>query len=91
VGRYCYSDRGYRHNAKQTYLGNRRFDYYEPLNDLVLAAVVTYGKGKIMAYGDTSAFHNTTFMNAHEYIANVFNYLTETEIKNTRPLPAVSL
>ncbi len=82
IGRYCYSDWGYKNNAKQAYLGNRRFDYYEPLNDQVLAAVVPYGKGKIMAYGDTSPFHNTTFMNAHKYIVNVFNYLTETEEKN---------
>ncbi len=76
IGKYCYSDQGYKNNAKQAYLGNRRFDYYERVNDVVLAAIAPYGKGEIMACGDTSAFHNTTFMTTHSFVVNVFNHLS---------------
>lgn len=75
VGKYCYSDWGYKNNAKNAFLGNRRFDYYEPLNDHVLAAYSRYGKGKVMAVGDTSSFHNTTFMVTNSFVSNVFRFL----------------
>lgn len=77
IGRYCYSDRGYKKNVKKAYLGNRRFDSYELQNDVVLAAWAPYGKGKIMACGDTSAFHNTTFMTTYPFVVNVFNVLAD--------------
>jgi len=77
VGRYCYADKGYAHNISQAYLGNRRFDYYERQNDVVLAACVRYGNGIIMACGDTSAFHNTTSMATWPFVANVCNVLAE--------------
>lgn len=79
IGRYCYSDWGYKDNVKQAYLGNRKFDYYEPLNDVVLAAYARYGKGKIMVCGDTSAFHNTTFMTTQAFVVNTFNVLSESQ------------
>ena len=75
VGKYCYSDWGYKNNKKNAYLGNRRFDYYEPLNDQVLAACSEFGRGKIMVCGDTSSFHNTTFMITHPFVFNTFRYL----------------
>ena len=87
TGKYCYSDLGYKHNVKKAYLGNRRFDYYERTGDIVLAALASYGKGRVMVCGDTSAFHNTTFMTTHPFIINVFKKLSEhhTE-KNLSPL-----
>ncbi len=77
MGKYCYSDWGYKNNAKNAFLGNRKFDYYEALNDHVLAAVTRYGDGKIMAVGDTSSFHNTTFMMTNKFVLNVFRYLSD--------------
>ncbi len=77
VGKYCYSDWGYKNNKKNAYLGNRKFDYYEPLNDQVLAAYSTYGKGKVMVCGDTSSFHNTTFMITHPFVFNTFKFLAD--------------
>jgi hypothetical protein len=76
IGKYCYSDRGYKDNVKKAYLGNRRFDYYEQLNDVVLAAYAQYGKGKVMVCGDTSAFHNTTFMTTYPFVVNTFDVLS---------------
>ncbi|MGR3220266.1 MAG: hypothetical protein ACUZ8H_10675 [Candidatus Anammoxibacter sp.] len=77
LGKYCYSDWGYKNNKKNAYLGNRKFDYYEPLNDQVLAAYSRYGKGKIMVCGDTSSFHNTTFMITHPFVFNTFKFLAD--------------
>ncbi len=77
IGKYCYSDWGYKHNKKKAYLGNRRFDYYERENDVVLAAAASYGRGKIMACGDTSAFHNTTFMETYPFVVNTFRLLAD--------------
>lgn len=76
IGKYCFSDWGYEHDVKNAYLGNRRFDYYEPLGDLVLAAYARYGKGQVLAFGDTSSFHNTTFMMTHDFVLNVFDLLS---------------
>ncbi len=75
VGKYCYSDKGYKNNPEKAYLGNRRFDSYERLNDNVLAAIVPYGKGRIMVCGDTSAYHNTVFMTTHYFIRHTMNVL----------------
>jgi len=80
VGKYCFSDWGYKNNKKKAYLGNRRFDYYERQNDVILAACAPYGKGKIMVCGDTSAFHNTTFMTTYPFVVNVFNYLSSANV-----------
>lgn len=75
IGKYCYSDKGYKDNPKKAFLGNRRFDSYERLNDNVLAAVVPYGKGKIMVCGDTSAYHNTVFMTTHRFVRHTMEVL----------------
>jgi len=88
VGRYCYADRGYAHNVSQAYLGNRRCDYYERQNDIVLAACVRYGAGLIMACGDTSAFHNTTFMTTCGFVVNVCSVLADRSDIKVRRLRA---
>lgn len=80
LGKYCYSDWGYKNNAKNAYLGNRRFDYYEPLNDHVLAAYSRYEDGKVMAVGDTSSYHNTTFMVTNSFVLNTFRYLSDNKL-----------
>lgn len=79
IGKYCYSDWGYKNNKKNAYLGNRKFDYYEHLNDQVLAAYARFGKGKIMVCGDTSSFHNTTFMITHPFVLNTFKFLANND------------
>ena len=76
-GKYCYSDRGYKHNKKKAVLGNRRLHYYERQNDVVLAAVARYGRGKVMACGETSACHNTTFLTTHPFVVHSFKLLSD--------------
>lgn len=76
VGKYCYSDPGDHENVKHAYLGNRRYEYGEPRGDLVLAAAVPWGRGEIIACGDTSAFHNTVLMTTHAFVRHCLQYLS---------------
>jgi hypothetical protein len=61
LGRYGFSDRGVRENVAGSFLGNYRYDAGERLGDVVLAATATHGAGRVVVWGDTSAFQNVSF------------------------------
>jgi hypothetical protein len=75
VGRYGFSDPGNPDNSRQGWLGNLKYDYGEPLGDLVLAAEVRHGQGKIVVFGDTSTFQTSALCVAHNLAARTFAYL----------------
>ncbi len=56
VGRYAFSDAGIRENVMGSFLGNYHYDPGEQLGDVALVATTTYGRGRIVVWGDTSAF-----------------------------------
>ncbi len=56
VGRYAFCDAGVRENVPGSFLGNYHYEPGEQLGDVVLAATVVYGRGRIVVWGDTSAF-----------------------------------
>ena len=56
IGRYGFSDAGVRENYVGSYLGNYSYDRGEKLGDVVLAATSTRGRGRVVVWGDTSAF-----------------------------------
>ncbi len=56
LGRYAFSDTGARENFVGSFLGNYHYDRGEQLGDVVLVATVTYGRGRVVVWGDTSAF-----------------------------------
>ena len=58
IGRYGWSDLGNINNAPG-YLGDRIYSTNEYTGDLVLAAERTYGRGKILVFGDTSFLQNS--------------------------------
>jgi hypothetical protein len=74
-GRDAYSDAGDWDNAQGAYLGNMAFDRQEIEGDLIVAAEATHGRGKVIAFGDTSPFQRSTVSLTHELVARVFNYL----------------
>jgi len=74
-GRDAYADAGNWDNAQGAYLGNMAFDRSEIEGDLLLAAEAPYGRGKVIAFGDTSPFQRTTVSLSHELMARIFNYL----------------
>ncbi|MFO0980836.1 MAG: hypothetical protein U1E76_03640 [Planctomycetota bacterium] len=76
TARFGFSDRGEPDNEMGSYLGNYRYDAGELLGDVTLVAMRTLGRGKVVVYGDTSAFQNSqlpkTFL---EHVAPLFLWL----------------
>jgi uncharacterized protein DUF4350 len=60
VGRYGFSDNGVRENVMGSFLGNYHYDKGERLGDVVLVATATYGRGRVVVWGDTSAFQGVS-------------------------------
>jgi hypothetical protein len=77
IGRCGYSDAGDPENAANGFLGNMRFERGERVGDLILAAESSYGKGKIIAFGDTSFLQNISIAYSYPLINNLFAYLAE--------------
>lgn len=80
TGKYGFADLGNANNSQNAYLGDRQYNRGEPLGDIVLAASVPYGKGKVLVFGDTSSFQNTALVTTHDFTRRVFDYLS-------RPVP----
>jgi len=75
-GRDAYADAGNWDNAQGAYLGNMAFDRQEIEGDLILAAEAPLGRGKVIAFGDTSPFQRSTVSLSHELVARVITYLS---------------
>lgn len=80
VGKYGYSDPGNPlAGGQRGYLGNLNYDFGEPLGDVVLCAAQHSGKGKVMVFGDTSAFANAILVNSHNFVNRAFTWLSKDE------------
>ncbi|MDR1160365.1 MAG: hypothetical protein LBK69_07055 [Syntrophomonadaceae bacterium] len=77
IGRCGYSDTGDSENAADGFLGNMQFERGERIGDLILAAESSYGKGKMIAFGDTSFLQNISIAYSYSLINNLFAYLAE--------------
>jgi len=75
LGRYGYEDQGNRFRPEMAYLGNMRFDPNEPLGDTVLVAAQRYGRGRVLVFGDTSAFFNGILAGTYRFVGNVFQWI----------------
>ncbi|HNY34598.1 MAG TPA: Gldg family protein, partial [Methanothrix soehngenii] len=74
IGRFAFSD-----SANQTtpgHLGDRLYEPGEALGDLVIAACDTYGKGKVLVFGDTSCIFNNELPFRYQLIYNSASWLT---------------
>jgi hypothetical protein len=76
IGRYGYSDKGNVLAARNGFLGDMKYSADERLGDLVLAADARYGKGKVLAFGDTSSFQNGALTESYRFVDNVFAWLS---------------
>ena len=80
--KYGFSDNGDSSNVRNAYLGNRRYDTGELLSDIILVAESSFGKGKILVFGDTSSFQNGAIFYSFRFVQNVFGYLTSSGLWN---------
>jgi hypothetical protein len=84
IGKYSFTDYGNMNNPTNGYLGDMLFSLDETAGDLVLAAEQSYGKGKILVFGDTSPFQNSEIVEDYKFLIDTFDYLSNPtyEIKN---------
>jgi len=75
AGRWGWADPG-DESSSRAMMGNGRYDGGEQLGDIVLAAEQPMGKGKIIAFGDTSSLQNAINVSSHAFNARLFAYLT---------------
>jgi len=74
VGRWGWTDDGDPASARAM-MGNDRYDAGEKLGDLVLAAEQPLGKGRIIAFGDTSGMTNAINVSSYVFTSRLLAYL----------------
>jgi len=74
IGRWGWADPG-DETSGRAMMGNDAYDEGEKLGDLVLAAEQRYGKGRIIAFGDTSSLTNGILVDSHPFAYRLFSYL----------------
>jgi hypothetical protein len=76
MGRWGWSDVGdVAKGGQSAMMGNGLVDPGEKLGDLVLAAEQRLGRGRVLAFGDTSGFTNGINVGSHIFTSRVFAYL----------------
>lgn len=74
IGKGGFSDHGnYLNNSN---LGDYTINRGEQFGDVILAAGAYYGKGRVIAFGDTSSFQNLALSSNHQFISNIVTWLT---------------
>ena len=74
VGRWGWTDDG-DEASDRAMMGNDRYDAGEKLGDIVLAAEQPLGKGRVIAFGDTSGLTNAISVSSYEFTARLLAYL----------------
>jgi len=74
IGRWGWADIG-DEGSGQAMMGNGKYDPGEKLGDLILAAEQPMGKGRIIAFGDTSSLTNGINVSSHIFTSRLFGYL----------------
>jgi len=82
VGKYGYSDAADEREGSRGYLGNMEYDVGEAAGEVIIAAEQDYGRGKVVVFGDTSAFANGIITNCGEFCNRVFAWLAVNSNRN---------
>ncbi|MDD2836718.1 MAG: hypothetical protein PHY05_11305, partial [Methanothrix sp.] len=77
IGRFAFSDKS--NQSTPGHLGDRIYEPGEVLGDLVIAACDTYGKGKVLVFGDTSYIFNNELPFRYNLVYNSASWLTSRE------------
>ncbi len=90
VGRYAFSDAGMRENTMGSFLGNYHYDRGERLGDVVLVATVTHGRGRIVVWGDTSAFQGGLSTQYRTVVGPMLAWLSRPAAWTERPFVRIA-
>jgi hypothetical protein len=74
IGRWGWADMG-DEGSGRAMMGNGLYDAGEKLGDLILAAEQPLGKGRVIAFGDTSGLTNGINVSSHVFTSRLFGYL----------------
>jgi len=74
AGKWGWSDPG-DPGSDAAMMGNDLYDPGEKLGDLVLVAEQPFGRGRIVAFGDTSGFSNAINIGSHVFTSRLLAYL----------------
>ncbi len=84
IGRFGWSDMG-DEGSGRAMMGNGHYDSGEKLGDLILAAEQPLGKGRVIAFGDTSGLTNGINVSSHVFNSRLFGYLAGRK-RNAHPI-----
>ena len=84
IGRWGWSDMG-DEGSSRAMMGNGHYDSGEKLGDLILAAEQPLGKGRVIAFGDTSGLTNGINVSSHVFNSRLCGYLAGGR-KNAHPI-----
>jgi len=88
---YAFSDRGDRANSGPgAFFGNKAFDAGERVGDLVLAAGVRVGSGRVVVLGDTSGFQNLVLPWSYPWVVSLLDEASRTPSRARGPAAAVA-
>ena len=76
VGRFGHSDQGDASNQARNYVGDMRYNPGERLGDVVLAAEVQHGLGRIVVVGDTTPLGSVNLMTTMPFHARLLDWVT---------------
>lgn len=72
TARWGFSDAGDRDNADNAFLGDYIYQASEDLGDLPVVALARRGRGRVVAFGDTSSFQNIALPMSAPFIVRAF-------------------
>jgi hypothetical protein len=75
VGRAGYSDAGNFTNAENGFLGDMVYNPGEQMGDVILVADATYGRGRVLVFGDTTLVQNGVLARSYRFVDNIFAWM----------------
>ena len=85
TGRYGFSDAGVRENFVGSFLGNYHYENGERLGDVTLVATATRGRGRVVVWGDTTAFQGGLSLTYARVIGPLLAWLSRPAAWTERP------
>jgi hypothetical protein len=74
-------------NCNSGYLGDLKHNPGERLGDLIVVAEGSFGRGKVLVFGDTSPFQNGALALSRDFLDNVFSWMSHRRAFPSQWLP----
>jgi hypothetical protein len=91
TARWGFSDAGDRENKDNGFLGDYIYQASEPLGDLTVVALARSGRGRVIVFGDTSAFQNIATPFSWPFVVRVFQVAAGRDLRSARLLLPVGI